>query len=52
MRIQRIIRLVKSMEVRIEDMIITFGLKVEGTRKIRRRPSTIFVRKWSSTSRI
>jgi len=27
-RIQRIIRLVKSMEVRIEDMIITFGFKV------------------------
>jgi chemotaxis regulatin CheY-phosphate phosphatase CheZ len=27
-RIQRIIRLVKSMEVRIEDMLITFGLKV------------------------
>ncbi|PKN68172.1 MAG: hypothetical protein CVU57_00680 [Deltaproteobacteria bacterium HGW-Deltaproteobacteria-15] len=27
-RIQRIIRLVKSMEVRIEDMIISFGLKV------------------------
>lgn len=27
-RIQRIIRLVKSMEVRIEDMIVSFGLKV------------------------
>ncbi|MBN2126376.1 MAG: protein phosphatase CheZ [Deltaproteobacteria bacterium] len=28
-RIQRIIKLVKSMEVRIEDMIISFGIKIQ-----------------------
>jgi chemotaxis regulatin CheY-phosphate phosphatase CheZ len=32
-RIQRIIKLVKSMEVRIEDLIITFGIKIQRHRE-------------------
>ena len=32
-RIQRIIRLVKSMEVRIEDLIISFGIKIQRHRE-------------------
>ncbi len=32
-RIQKIIRLVKSMEIRIEDLVISFGIKIQGHRE-------------------
>ncbi len=32
-RIQKIIRLVKSMEIRVEDLIVSFGIKIQGHRE-------------------